>query len=108
MKRLILLATGIALPSCGMPGAGSHTLPPHTVGQISIEIARIDETARAQGWTPGKRAQEIDSAFVKRGVSREDYRKTIDWMNEDPVRWKDVGEELVRTGGGPPPPPVVR
>jgi hypothetical protein len=73
------------------------------VAQIAVAINGVSESARTQGWPVERREREIDSVFARNAVARDDYRATIAWLSEDPVRWKEVGEELIRTGGGTAP-----
>jgi hypothetical protein len=40
-----------------------------------------------------------DSVMRDAGVTRDQYRATVDWLNEDPARWKEVGDEATRVLG---------
>jgi hypothetical protein len=107
MNRMLVCSL-IFLVSCRMPGGASPRVSMTKVAGIAVAINGIYESARIQGWPAERKAAELDSVFARNGVTLKDYRTTVAWLSEDPVRWKEVGEELIRSGGGTAPPAYQR
>jgi hypothetical protein len=98
----------VLLPSCRLAGGSNPRVPIPTLTQVAVGLNGVNEAARVQGWPEERRLGETDSVFARNGVSREDFRATVAWLSEDPIRWKEVGEELIRSGGGTAPPVFPR
>jgi hypothetical protein len=102
---LLLLALS---PSCRLAGGSIPRVPIPKLTEVAVALNGVNEAARLQGWPEERRLAETDSVFARNGVSREEFRATVAWLSEDPIRWKEVGEELIRSGGGTAPPVFPR
>ena len=66
---------------------------------IYADLLVQGEASRQAGFDSVLAQAAADSVLERAGVTRNQYRATVDWLNEDPARWKEVGDEATRMLG---------
>lgn len=64
--------------------------------QLYADLLAQGEASRQAGHDTVFARAEADSVMRRAGVSGDQYRATVEWLNEDPARWKEVGDEASR------------
>lgn len=60
-------------------------------------LLETGQKSKEGGWDSVRTHQAADSVLRGAGVTREEYRAMVLWLNEDVIRWKPVSEATVRT-----------
>lgn len=100
MQRTIAIGA-IILPILlltGCPGGSSPrgVIPQEKFADLYLDLLvageqRIDTSAAAMAAPP-------ETVLARRGVTLEEYRKTIAWYNRDPESWRGFFAEVIRKG----------
>jgi hypothetical protein len=106
MNHLVIFAAVLIVAGCTRPGGSGSVMSEKQFAHVYAALLDAGQRSRDEAWDPGRTRLTADSVLHAAGVTREDYRATVAWLNEDVTRWKAVSEETVRVleekaaGGG--------
>jgi hypothetical protein len=83
----------LAITSCGPGTGGDDFLPPERFAPVYAEMLIWTTGADSLGRS-ARQAQ--DSILASSGMTREDFKATVDWYNRDLTRWGVLLQNVVR------------
>lgn len=93
--RTLVLAIGV-LAGCTRTGVSGSIMTKEKFATVYAGLLEAGQKSKEQAWDPGRTRLAVDSVLVGAGVTRDDYRATVSWLNDDVVRWRGVSEETVK------------
>jgi hypothetical protein len=96
MNHRTIFAAVLIVAGCTRPGGSGTIMTEKQFAHVYAGLLNEGQRGRNESWDPGRTRLAADSVLHAAGVTREDYRATVAWLNEDVMRWKAVSEETVR------------
>ena len=92
--RIIIVALLIAA-GCTRIGGGGRVMTEEKFARVYAGLLETGQKRRDGGWDSVRTRQAADSVLREAGVTRDEYRAMVLWLNEDVTRWKPVSEAAV-------------
>jgi len=96
MNRRIVIVAVLIAAGCGRIGGRGSVMPEKQFARVYAQLLTMGQRGRAEGWDSVRTHQAADSVLRGAGIGRDEYRATVEWLNEDVTRWTRVSEETVR------------
>ncbi|MEW6509435.1 MAG: hypothetical protein AB1428_00605 [Bacteroidota bacterium] len=96
MRRLLIIACMTIVSCVGRTGGGARIIATERFSGLYAGLLEIGQTGKLAGWDSTRVRQAVDSLLVHEGVTRDEYRTTVAWLNDDLSRWRAVAERTER------------